>query len=212
MQRRILTNELKNITILMGKSFSGKSTFLEIHNEYDVVKTHTTRPKRETENGDEYYFEDSDDPSKQNQLAKRVYNTVQGPWAYWTSSEDIQNLENPILILDFKGTIELISGLYEEFGDIILNKITILYINTPLEELLYRAYNSERGKTEDINESVRRLLSDIKEFKKIDNILKNDPIKKGRINVENIVNVTQVMFDFFYEEEVINGYKKKSNT
>lgn len=203
---------MNRITILMGKSFSGKSTFLEIHNDdYDIVKTHTTRPIRKTENGDEYFFENEEYVFTGKELSLRSYNTVQGVFKYWTSSEDIRNLENPILILDFKGTIELISGLYEEFGDIILNKINILYINTPLEELLYRAYNSERGKTEDLNESVRRLLSDIKEFKKIDNILKNDPIKNGRINVENIVNVTQVMFDFFYEEEVINGYKKKSN-
>lgn len=199
---------MNKITILMGKSFSGKSTFLEIHNEYQIVKTHTTRPIRETENGSEYFFEDSDDPSTQKQLAKRVYNTVQGLWAYWTSSEDFENLENPIIILDFKGTIELIGGLYEEYGDSVLDKISILYLNTPLEELLYRAYNSERGKTEDLNESVRRLLSDTKEFKKLDNKLKNRPIEKGRTNIENISNVTNYMFEFFYEEEVINGYKK----
>lgn len=175
-----------SLTIVMGKTFSGKTNYVEsaIKNDnYDRVKTHTTRPKRLTETGDEYYFED--DVDEANSIALRSYETAQGVWSYWTSLDDFKNKKNPILILDFEGTIELLDYLIGEYGDEILNKISILYMNKPLQTIIERANDSARGKSEDPRETLRRLADDIKQFEDLDYLV--DDRLYGEIEVSDDV-------------------------
>lgn len=175
-----------SLTIVMGKTFSGKTNYVESaikNNHYDRVKTHTTRPKRLAETGDEYYFED--DVDEVNSIALRSYKTAQGVWSYWTSLDDFKNKKNPILILDFEGTIELLDYLIGEYGDEILNKISILYMNTPLQTIIERANDSARGRSEDPRETLRRLADDIKQFEDLDNLV-NDRLY-GEIEVSDEV-------------------------
>ena len=81
------------IFYVMGKSASGKDTiFKRLCNRlsgYRTVKMYTTRPIRDGEhNGVEYFFVDQaflEETRKNGTLIEcRTYQTVYGPWSYFT--------------------------------------------------------------------------------------------------------------------------------
>lgn len=157
------------LTLLVGKTFSGKNTYVK-NSGLNILKTHTTRPVRPTEKGNEYYFE-----TKQNYIRKtlngivfapREYETAMGTWAYWVELDDIKIAKDPIMIVDLEGAKEIINS--QEISD-----VKVLYINTPVKEIRERIKNSDRGKTENLDETSRRLEDDIKVHQKLDSIVKN---------------------------------------
>ena len=155
--------------VFMGKSASGKDTLyrlvMEKYRNLHPVIPYTTRPIRagETE-GAEYHFvteEEMHEMQRRNQIVEyRCYQTVKGPWYYFTA-EDGQ--------IDFeKGDFALISTLegYEQIrnfygGD----RVVPLYIE--VEDMLRIERSLAREKQQEnpcVAEVCRRFLADEEDF------------------------------------------------
>ena len=149
------------LMIVLGKTMSGKTTYINYLKTrgYEQVITHTTRPKRETEDDNAYHFEKE---INGNGIALREYDMIDGHVGYWTELDDIFNIDQPVIITDYKGAVELI----ETLG---MSNVRLSYINTSDEVITNRINNSKRGQTEDIKESIRRFEDDKKQFVKLDN-------------------------------------------
>lgn len=177
---------MKRLVVVIGKTFSGKSSFLrnEMKN-YHKVKTHTTRPVRETESGNEYYFEKYNDyvgkRYRGETLSVREYHTVYGTWAYWFEKDDLIDGRN-VMILDLVGAKELEKN---KDDDIIIDYI---YINTSIKDIKNRIRNSDRGKTESKDETSRRLKSDIKEHEVLDAL----SLKNGVVDITGFIQTGRV--------------------
>lgn len=193
----------ENLTILIGKTFSGKTTFVKNHPEFDSVTSHTTRPMRLSEIGTEYVFEDADSAKNQRKIAERTYDTVDGPWSYWMTLESLETVPNPLVILDLEGSIGLLEELYLEYGPKIMDKIQILYLQVDTDILLKRMYYSSRGKTEDIQESVRRLISDNEANDQLEMILRYDRTS----GIDGTLDVTKIVMKMWKDN---NGKKEKN--
>ena len=155
--------------VFMGKSASGKDTLyrlvMEKYRNLHPVIPYTTRPIRagETE-GAEYHFvteEEMQEMQRQNQIVEcRCYQTVKGPWYYFTG-EDGQ--------IDFeKGDFALISTLegYEQirnfYGE---ERVVPLYIE--VEDMLRIERSLAREKQQEnpcVAEVCRRFLADEEDF------------------------------------------------
>lgn len=176
-----------NLAIIVGKTFSGKTTIVnKIVNELsDVnqVTTHTTRPRRPTEDLMAYWWHTDEglaEKLKENDkvLAMREYNTEFGKWTYWTEVDDLDVNEDNIMILDLDGAKEIYKKLE------LNNKYhaEVYYLATSLDVIRERAVNSERGKTESPEETERRIQSDIKDFEELDKALEIDGTEyKGQL-------------------------------
>lgn len=186
---------LPNLTILLGKTFSGKSTYIDNHPEYKQIKTHTTRPIRDTETGNEYYFE-KEDTNSPFQVSKRVYKTAFGLWAYWMQLDDLNFEENNIIILDLEGTTALLDKIVENYGEEYLNKISILYKLTPLKTLIDRMKNSSRGENESLVESIRRLASDNEVFADVETYLEYSRESKD----QEVYDITDYVIHRYLDE------------
>jgi len=168
---------MKNLVIVVGKTFSGKSTYVNesLPSYYHRVKTHTTRPIRPTESGDEYYFDTKEDYEQKKAdnlvIAPRDYDTVAGIWSYWFEESDLQGEKN-VVILDLVGAKEAFKQLNNT------TNVSVVYLNTTLEEIERRIKESSRGKTEDMSETQRRLASDVEEMAKLDAIVKPNGVVK----------------------------------
>ena len=87
------------IVLFMGASSSGKDTIMRKlikENLFDLypIVMHTTRPKRTREvNGRDYYFvteEEMKQLEEENKIIEsRTYQTVYGPWHYFTTASHI---------------------------------------------------------------------------------------------------------------------------
>lgn len=155
--------------VFMGKSASGKDTLyrlvMEKYRNLHPVIPYTTRPIRagETE-GAEYHFvteEEMQEMQRRNQIVEyRCYQTVKGPWYYFTA-EDGQ--------IDFeKGDFALISTLegYEQirnfYGE---ERVVPLYIE--VEDMLRIERSLAREKQQEnpcVAEVCRRFLADEEDF------------------------------------------------
>ena len=155
--------------VFLGKSASGKDTLyrlvMEKYRNLHPVIPYTTRPIRagETE-GAEYHFVTEEEMAKmqrRNQIVEyRCYQTVKGPWYYFTA-EDGQ--------IDFeKGDFALISTLegYEQirnfYGE---ERVVPLYIE--VEDMLRIERSLAREKQQEkpcVAEVCRRFLADEEDF------------------------------------------------
>ncbi len=160
---------MKYIFYLTGKSASGKdsiySALLADKNlGLSPMILHTTRPMRDGETeGKEYHFVDEDaysDMKKQGDVIEcRTYNTMHGPWRYFTASSAIETSRDYYLGI---GTLESYIGLKEYFGD---DRIVPLYIELEDGERLIRAIERERSSGRpDYKEMCRRYISDDEDF------------------------------------------------
>lgn len=155
--------------VFMGKSASGKDTLyktvLERHPELVPVVSYTTRPVRagETE-GKEYHFVSRQQMEGLESAGKvvesRCYQTVHGPWYYFTA-EDGQ--------IDFdKGDFCLISTLegYKKIRDFYgADRVVPLYIEVEDFERMARALaREEKQENPCVAEVCRRFLADEKDF------------------------------------------------
>lgn len=129
---------MKPITILMGKSSSGKDTianYLCKNYNYNKNISYTTRPIREGEkNGIDYYFVNKNiftDMILHNELIEyRTYNTlvdnIPDQWYYGLHKEknNIDFTKQNILILDYEGCLNAL----QYFG---IDKCKVIYIDCP---------------------------------------------------------------------------------
>ncbi len=157
------------IIYIMGKSSSGKDTIFKKLLEDDslslkTIVSYTTRPIRKGEkNGEEYFFTDEEGfgrlKSEGKVIEDRCYQTVHGPWRYFTVDDgQINDTDNYITI----GTIESYSKICAYYGS---KKLIPILIELDDGIRLERALNRERKQTQPkYEEMCRRFLADAKDF------------------------------------------------
>lgn len=158
------------IFCIMGKSATGKDTIYERLLQDEELKLkriipYTTRPIRDhEEDGREYHFVTEEDvvdlQSRGLIVEMREYQTVYGPWKYFTVNDGNIQLdeENYSLI----GTVEGYVMVRDYFGE---DKVVPIYVEVEDGDRLLRAI--AREKKQDIpkyEEMCRRFLADAKDF------------------------------------------------
>ena len=135
--------------------------------EYGTVRMYTTRPIRDGEQeGVEYYFTDEARLKKLESQGKviecRTYDTVFGPWSYFTADDGQIDLKqgNYLMI----GTLDSYEKMVNYYG----NEVMIpLYIYVDDGTRLQRALDREKTQnTPKYAEMCRRFLADEKDFSK----------------------------------------------
>lgn len=159
------------IFYVMGKSASGKDTIykklLERMPGLKTVTLYTTRPIRDGETeGVEYHFTSEDrleEFRKENRLIEeRTYQTVHGPWSYFTVDDGQISLESGDSYLMI-GTLESYEKMRGYFGE---DGIVPIYIELDDGVRLERALKREREQKEPkYKELCRRFLADEEDFK-----------------------------------------------
>ena len=157
------------IFYVMGKSAAGKDTIykelVRRFPEYGTVRMYTTRPIRDGEQeGVEYYFTDEARLKKLESQGKviecRTYDTVFGPWSYFTADDGQIDLKqgNYLMI----GTLDSYEKMVNYYG----NEVMIpLYIYVDDGTRLQRALDREKTQnTPKYAEMCRRFLADAQDF------------------------------------------------
>ena len=152
------------LTILLGPSCSGKSTFQKelVENEgYHAVRTATTRPKRVGEDISSYYFLKDDAfaewESRQDLLCVETFRG----WRYGVPRDEIERTQsrpNRVGILTVGGVFELL-GRHPEI--IIGDALSVLYLGVDGATGEARAY--ARG--DERREYLRRMAADSIDFR-----------------------------------------------
>lgn len=158
------------IYYIMGKSATGKDTiYKEILRRCPNLKTivpYTTRPIREGETeGVEYFFSTVDELETMKASGKvielRTYQTVMGPWSYFTMDDGQFNLQGESSYLMI-GTLESYEKMCQYFGE---HALVPIYIEVPDGVRLRRAVEREETqKRPNYREVCRRYLADEKDF------------------------------------------------
>ena len=158
------------IYYLLGKSATGKDTLykeiLKRRPKLRTVTMYTTRPIREGEtDGVEYFFTGREELERQLASGKviesRTYQTIAGPWTYYTvdyGQFNVADDESCLMI----GTLESYEKMctYFEAG-----KMVPVYIEVPDGIRLLRAVKREENqKKPNYREVCRRYLADEKDF------------------------------------------------
>ena len=176
------------IYYIMGKSATGKDTiYKEVLKQRPDLKTivmYTTRPIREGEtDGVEYHFRSISEMEELRDSGKmiecRMYQTVFGPWYYFTMDDmqfDLKSNANYLMI----GTLESYEKMLCYFGQDAINPI---YIEVPDGIRLQRAVVRESAqKKPNYKETCRRYLADEDDF--AEENLNRLGIQKRYINLE----------------------------
>ena len=158
------------IYYIMGKSATGQDTvYKEVLKRRPDLKTivmYTTRPIREGEtDGVEYHFRTIPELEMIKESGKvielRMYETVVGPWYYFTMDDgqfDLESDTNYLMI----GTLESYEKMLLYFGK---DALVPLYIEVPDGIRLHRAVEREDAqKKPNYREVCRRYLADEKDF------------------------------------------------
>ena len=158
------------IYYLLGKSATGKDTLykeiLKRRPKLRTVTMYTTRPIREGEtDGAEYFFTGREELERQLASGKviesRTYQTIAGPWTYYTVDDGQFNVADDESCLMI-GTLESYEKMctYFEAG-----KMVPVYIEVPDGIRLLRAVKREENqKKPNYREVCRRYLADEKDF------------------------------------------------
>ena len=161
---------MRYIFYITGKSASGKDSIYKALLEDKELRLnpmvlYTTRPMRDGEReGKEYYFVDENTYKKLEEENKviecRTYNTVHGPWRYFTVSTAIdEGREEYYLGI---GTLESFIRLKEYYGS---GRMLPLYIEVEDGDRLIRAIKREKASGRpDYKEMCRRYIADDKDF------------------------------------------------
>lgn len=158
------------IFYIMGKSSSGKDTIYsrllqDKELKFRNIVLYTTRPMREGETpGREYYFVNRDvfqDFQRQGKVIEsRTYQTVYGPWTYFTADDGQIELDKKKYL--GIGTLESYERMKAYYGE---EKLVPLYIQVEDGERLKRAIRREELQNEPkYAEMCRRFLADAEDF------------------------------------------------
>ena len=158
------------IFCLIGKSASGKDTvYRDLIGDpalsLQSVTPYTTRPMRAGEmEGREYHFrtqEEFDQARKAGQVIEyRRYDTVYGPWYYYTEDDGQIDLAQHSYLL--VGVLQSYVNLRDYFG---AARVVPLYLFVEDGERLQRALDRERAqKHPGYREMCRRFLADSEDF------------------------------------------------
>ena len=160
---------MRKLFVVMGKSATGKDTiYKEIikRNSMNLVPVvmYTTRPIREGEvNGREYNFVDENTKQKIEKKGKileiRTYNTVEGPWHYFTADDENWEDDHDHIMI---GTLESYAEIRKNCSNI---EIIPIYIEVEDGERLNRALIREKKeKNPNYEELCRRFIADTHDF------------------------------------------------
>lgn len=155
---------------IMGKSASGKDTLFRRLTENEKlslkkVVSYTTRPSRKgEENGRDYYFVSEDKYEKMCRerriIERRTYETVNGPWHYFTADDGQINLSEGSYIII--GTLEAYVQICRYYGK---ENVIAIYIEVEDVIRLERAFLREKSQTRpNYAEMCRRFLADCEDF------------------------------------------------
>ncbi len=186
-----------SIYCIMGKSSSGKDTIFKLLLEREDIRlktivSYTTRPIRSHEKpGEEYNFVSIEEKDKLLASGKvveiREYNTVHGPWFYFTVDDGGVDLDNNDYLII--GTVQSFVKIRDYFGK---DKVCPIYIEVDDGIRLSRALERERAQENPkYEEMCRRFLADQLDFSKekleeaeIENVFNND--EDSRITSDRI--------------------------
>ena len=191
---------MRKLFVVMGKSATGKDTiYKEIVKRNNMnllpVVMYTTRPIREGEvNGREYNFVDENTKQKIEKKGKileiRTYNTVEGPWHYFTADDENWEDDHDHIMI---GTLESYAEIRKNCSNI---EIIPIYIEVEDGERLNRALIREKKeKNPNYEELCRRFIADTHDFSQ-------DKIKSLEINKVFINNNLEDTID-----EILNFLK-----
>lgn len=174
------------IFLVMGKSATGKdhiykAVLEKLGDNIKPVVGYTTRPMREGEtDGLEYKFVTIDQLEDMKKagivIESRCYNTVMGPWHYFTCDDGQINPDeyNSLLIV----TPEAYEKLLKYFGQ---EKVRAVYIESSDTDRILRSIKREqKQEVPNIKEVCRRYLADEEDF--AESYLEELGIKKRFIN------------------------------
>lgn len=176
------------IYYILGKSGAGKDTIynelLKRKPELLKVVPYTTRPARSGEvEGDAYRFRTEEDfqqlLSEGKIIEDRCYNTVYGPWRYFTVADEQLLTESDVLMI---GVLESYVSVRDYFGS---EKVVPLYIEVEDGIRLERALLREKSQAEPkYKELCRRFIADSEDFSEekllaagIESAIENDTIE-----------------------------------
>ena len=166
------------IFYIMGKSSSGKdSIYRQLEGDQELglkrLVIYTTRPIRDGEvNGREYFFADENKLKEFRRNGKlieaRTYQTVYGPWTYFTADDGQIDLSAADYLLI--GTLVSYQALREYFGE---EAIVPVYLEVEDGLRLARALERERRQEKPkYAEMCRRFLADEEDFSE-ENLIKS---------------------------------------
>ena len=158
------------IFYIMGKSSSGKDTIYENLLGREGLSLHplimyTTRPIRAGEtDGVQYHFVTEEQLKALEHAGKvielRTYQTVYGPWHYFTVDDGQINLEKGNYL--YIGTLESYEQMVRYYGKEV---VVPIYVEVETGERLTRAVNRERQQENPkYTELCRRFLADEEDF------------------------------------------------
>jgi guanylate kinase len=158
------------IYILLGKSATGKDTVAsrvleDLKGRLFPIVPYTTRPIREGERqGETYHFvsrEEMEALDRQGRIIeKRVYQTVAGPWSYFTVDDGNIDLDHKDYLSI--GTLESYVKFRDYFSK---NKVLPIYLYIDDGERLERAIRRQRAEAHpNYRELCRRFLADEEDF------------------------------------------------
>lgn len=163
------------IFFICGKSSTGKDTIYnrvldevgkESNNGLKTITMYTTRPMRDGEqNGKEYFFvsvlESDKHISEGSVVEMRTYNTVHGPWRYYTRNDGQINLKSEDRYLAI-GTLEAYNQYCSYYGN---DNVFPIYIEVDSGIRLERALARERAQAKpQYTEMCRRFIADENDF------------------------------------------------
>ena len=187
------------IYCIIGKSGTGKDTVLAqlLKDKALPVKKlipYTTRPRREGEvEGVNYHYVTVEQlkcmESRGEVIERRTYNTIHGDWNYFTSSVNIDENENYIIIT----TQKALDSFFAFFGK---DRIHVIYLYLENKERLFRCINREaEQENPNYSEVCRRYLADEEDFD--ENIIKtyenhtivdtSNPLEKYTHEIKSII-------------------------
>ncbi|SDW90770.1 Guanylate kinase [Lachnospiraceae bacterium KHCPX20] len=179
---------MSKIYMIMGKSATGKDTiYARLMKRRDLklkkIVPYTTRPMREGEtDGVTYHFCSDQKLAELTEagkvVEKRTYQTVYGPWNYFTVDDDQIDLtkQQDYLII---GTLEAFTHIRNYYGK---RRVVPIYIEVEDGIRLTRALGREKKQKEPkYDEMCRRFLADQQDFSEEN--LKKAGVRKRFVNL-----------------------------
>lgn len=161
---------LKKLYIIIGKMGSGKTTIVEKVSDIlniEIVKSTTSRPKREGEDDNSYIFVDENYfyENIDNFIEYKTYDTIYGKWHYGIEYKTLENIkgDRAFIISTPLGCEDIINNLKSINPNI---DTKIIYITSRKHIRLFRTLN--RG--DNMEEVLRRFEADEIDFLNIERL------------------------------------------
>ncbi len=191
------------IFVIMGRSSCGKDTIYKNILERKIVDLknviiYTTRPMREKEqDGVQYYFCNIDryEAFKKDKkiIEERTYNTMYGPWHYFTVDDGQIDLEDGNYLII--GTVDMYVSMKKYFGK---EKVVPLMISATDGVLMQRAMSRELKQEEPkYDEMCRRFLADKADYS--DERLKQAEIDRTFDNNSDLIDCIEEIEKYIIE-------------